>query len=259
MKEFYGALETGYEQWLVKNGKPHPYGLDVNSMLGSDSYSQFEVLPVELAAAAEKHLDAALAAAAGDDMVRRRVELVKAVFGFPALGAREYWAAQRLKSATVAGPADADKVIADARELVDSGLAFAAYKYAVTDQPPRSASTTNIPIPAGRIPGGIDKVYRELQPNTVNPPFLGDIARSFSLVGAYLRQARGAEQAQAWWREQERAETRSILKHLMPVGLFAASGSVATNLVHDPSFEERGRKSPSRRHNLLRKARRRTG
>jgi hypothetical protein len=221
MKSFYEALEAGYTQWLAKAGEPHPYGPDISSITDDKSVNQFSVLPVELATQAQSYLQEAFAAAGDDAQGKERITLVKTLFDFAALGSRMYWAGERLRSASAA-----EKVLADAREAVDSGLALADYKFAVMEQPGVKAYENH---------QANDTFYYDLQKGAVHAEILNVIA------GAFARVAK----PESWWREQMQAEPRSILKGLMDVAAFDAGGRKLDNVVADPSFEERGRKQPA--------------
>jgi hypothetical protein len=64
----------------------------------------------------------------------------------------------------------------------------------------------------------------------------------FDRVSACLSKALRAAEAEAWWRERKRPDDPPLLRRLMDVAAFDASGRKLENLVKDPSFEERGQK-----------------
>ncbi len=236
MRSFYEALEEGYERWLADAGDPHPHGPDISSIRLSKSLDQFAVLPVETATRAQQHLDAALTAAGDDALVRDRVELVRTIFGFAVPGARLYWARERLAQASPDSPAAAERVIADAREAVDSGLALSAYKYAVMEKSPATEYANH---------GDRDTLYNDLQEGAVHSSVLSGIGRGFQATSDYLRRSLGPERAEAWWRGQRDEEARPVLAELISVAAFEAGGRELPNLIADPSFEERGLRRPA--------------
>jgi len=74
---------------------------------------------------------------------------------------------------------------------------------------------------------------------------LSAVAYGCRAVSEYLRGSIGPERAQAWWRERQAQEERPILRDLISVAAFDASGRELPNLIADPSFEERGRQRPA--------------
>ncbi|MBM4086576.1 MAG: DUF4838 domain-containing protein, partial [Planctomycetes bacterium] len=231
MKAFYDALEGGYHAWLEAVGEPHPFGRDAGSMSDSKSLKQFAVLPVEVAANAQRSLEAALAASQGDTLVQERIKLVKSLFDFAALGSRLYWAGERLRGAAVNDPASAEKALADAREAVHSGLALADYKFQVMEQPGIKAYADH---------GDRDTFYNDLQKGDVHSEVVSEMVASFDRVSAWLSKSIGPAKSEAWWQERRRADDPPLLRRLMDVAAFDASGRKLENLVKDPSFEERG-------------------
>ncbi|NLO05710.1 MAG: DUF4838 domain-containing protein [candidate division WS1 bacterium] len=231
MRRFYDALESGYEAWLAEYGFPHPHGMDASSIIDGKNVHQFRVLPPESMAAADEALAHALQAAEGDALVTERVQLVQQIYDFAALGARMYWPMTRLQEAQPASVGDCEAIVEDARAALENGLALSDYKYAVMEHPPiseytaRSASAT---------------VYHDLQPGAVPSIVPSAIGGAFGAAGNYLREELGAEAAVAWWRERQAADQPQLLRDLMTVGIFHASGAELVNLVEDASFEERG-------------------
>ena len=249
MKDFYRAVEEGYTQWLAKAGQPYPYGSDMGSLADGKSIEQFAVLPPAQALEATSALEQALVAAKRDQLVSRRVELVKTLFEFAALGSRTYWAAQRLRDAASAGDAAAGQSLADARKAVDAGLALADYRFAVMEKPEIQAYE-NHPV--------TDTFYQDLTRGAVHAEILDAVDRGFGQVSAWLRTTRGPADAEGWWREQQRAEPRPVLRRLMEVAACDAAGRIPANLVRDPSFEQRGpavRRGGIERHGPVAKAR----
>lgn len=231
MKSLYEALEQGYEAWVREHGEPHPYGPDLSSIRNSKSIEQFAVLPVAIATKAQRHLDEALAATQGDDLVTERIRLVKTLYDFAVPGAKHYWAMQRLGSAVVdSGPA-AEAAVRDAREAVDSGLELADYKYDVMEKPPAKVYADH---------GDRDVFYNDLERGVVHAGVLTVIGQGLDAASDYLCESLGPKRAEAWWRSQLTAETRPMLRGLMRAAAFDASGKELANLVKDPSFETRG-------------------
>ncbi|MDP2989559.1 MAG: DUF4838 domain-containing protein, partial [Kiritimatiellota bacterium] len=232
MKSFYTAVESDYTRWLNKYGKPHPYGYDITSITDSKSVKQFSVLSVETALKAQSCLESALAAAKGEQVVEDRVRLVKTLFNFAVLGSRMYWAGERLRNVEMQS-ASLDKITADAREAVDSGLALADYKFDVMEKPEIKAYEDH---------GKRDPFYNQLTRGSVHAEILGIIGMVFNKVSEHQNKTMGAEQAAALWQTCAQKETRPVLQRLMKTAAFDAGGSKLENLVKDPGYEERGPK-----------------
>ncbi len=233
MQAFYDELEAGYHEWLAEDGLPHPHGPDASSIRDSKSIEQFKVLPVARAIKASQHLEQALAAAAGDDLVTERIELIKLLYDFAVPGARMYWAMDRLRTGEFGSLEAAQQAVTDAREAVDNALALADYKFAVMEQSPAKDYEDH---------GDRDTFYSGLEQGVVDPLVLSTIAASLRKVSSSLVEAQGNQAAVAWWDQQRENETRPILLQLMDVAKFHASGRELENLIADPSFEERGAK-----------------
>ncbi len=231
MRGFYDELEAGYEAWLAENGHPHPHGMDASSIADSRSLEQFRVLPIERAGAALARLDEALAAAAGDELVTERVELVKSIFDFCVPGARMYWAMDRLRETAVTSETQAQQAVADAREAITSGLELSAYKFAVMEEPPaldyaRHTSSAT--------------VYNDLSEGGVPSDVLSVVGSAFTRAADVLGREMGPDGAAAWWDSQTTDEDTELLRKLVGVGRFHSAGGQVENLVADPSFEARG-------------------
>lgn len=231
MARFYAALENGYERWLAERGIPHPFGNDASSITDSKSLEQFRVLPEDCLAAALAALDDALAAAQGDELVTERIGMVKQIFDFAVPGARMYWAMDRLRTQPVATQADAARAVADARSAVTEGLALAAYKFAVMEQPGGSDYAAHTDSA---------QVYEDLQEGAPPAEVLSVTARALRAAGAALQAELGAEGAAAWWDGAAQADDPEVLRQLFAVGRFESTGGELANLVADPSFEARG-------------------
>ncbi len=233
MQAFYDELEAGYEEWLAEHGLPHPYGQDASSIWNSKSIEQFNVLPVERAAKASQHIEQALVAAAGDELVAERIELIKLLYDFAVPGVKMYWAMDRLRTGEFDSLEAAEQAVSDAREAVDNALALADYKFAVMEQSPAKDYEDH---------RDRDAFYNGLERGVVDPLVLSTIAASLRKVSSSLVESQGNQQAVAWWVQQQKGETRPILSELMDVAKFHASGQELENTIADPSFEERGAK-----------------
>ncbi|HUS81561.1 MAG TPA: hypothetical protein VM283_09860, partial [Armatimonadota bacterium] len=231
MKAFYDELEAGYEAWLAEKGNPDPHGMDASSITDSRTIEQYRVLPVERAEAALADLDAALAAAAGDELVTERVKLVKTLFDFAMPGARMYWATDALRTGAFDTPDGPAQAVALAREAINSGLEQAAYKFAVMEVPPASEYEAH---------GESSTVYNDLTQGSVLSDVLSTVAGAFRSAAEAQARAQTPDQAAAWWDAQLRPDDPELLRRLMGVGRFHATGGELANLVNDPSFEERG-------------------
>jgi len=238
MKSFYETLEAAHEEWLNRVGYPHPYGKDIPPNTGIHSQSQFEVLPKASALKAQEYLKAALKAAENDNLVRARVQLVKTIFDFVVLGTMEYWAGKRVQNNPARNMEDAERALTDAREAIDNGLRFSAYKVRVMEKVPIKVYADHA------LPGSdFDRFYNDIQAGSVHPMTFGSICRGFRTVSAFLRASLGPEKAAVWWKDQQRAETRPFLKTLINLAISMARGDTLDNLVEDPSFELRGEDS----------------
>jgi len=238
MKAFYGTLEAGYERWIEEEGIPHPYGKDMGSLRDSRSFDQYKVLNVQEAQAAAAHLNeaadacvkAGLATGQEDAMVAQRLDVVKQVFGFAAIGARQYWAMRRLQAAEVKSEADAGKVLADAREAVAMSRAQAEYKRDVMEKPPAS-------VYAGHVR---DQFYAAIKVGDIHPQVLLAVVTGFGATSDFLRARLGPERAGDWWRKRHEEEKDPALAGPMAIAEAKARGLKLANLVKDPSFEARG-------------------
>jgi hypothetical protein len=222
---------------LEQAGSPHPYGKDINPRTDCQRITQFAVLPVSTALKAQKYLGQALETAKGDGEVRERVHLVKTIFDFATLGTRMYWAGERIKGSLNDSLTVVQSMVADAQEAVDSGLAFAAYKFDVMEKTPIKFYANH----AGR-GCGFDQFYADIHAGSIHPIIFGVIIKGFDSASAYLRKSLGAERAVSWWQKQRAAETRPILKGMLNMAICMAGGEELPNLVNDPGFEERGAK-----------------
>ena len=178
MRTFYDAVEAGYEAWLAEYGFPHPHGMDASSIIDSKSLEQFRVLPPESIEAAEAALAEALAAGEGDALVTQRVELVKQLFDFAALGARMYWPLERLREATPATEEDCEQLVADARAALENGLALSDYKF---DEMEETLAADYSRKTASAI------VYNDLQRGAVPSTVPSAIGSAFRAAGEALR------------------------------------------------------------------------
>jgi hypothetical protein len=223
MRAFYDTIEAAYEQWMHREGFAHPHGYDHTAIADSKSFEQFAVLPIGDAEAAQRHLDAALQAAGEDDLVSRRVELVKQLFDFAVPGCREYWAVQRIDAANVTDAAAADALLADARTAIDASIALAQY---------RDDVMLSDPIKQYADHGDRDTFFMNLRAGAANPITL-------SHIGAALTRAAPAVDA-TWWTQRIAEEPRAPLVDLMRAALYESQGKPLDNLARDPSFEARG-------------------
>jgi hypothetical protein len=230
MRRFYETLEAGFHRWLEEDGQPHPFGKDRGCLVEDRSFGQFKVLTPAEAAKARTALDAAVAAAAADDTVRQRVDVVKRLFGFAEIGARLYGAMRRLGAANAASPADVQRILADARESLAMGRAMGDYKRDVMEQPPAShyAGHTR------------DSFYEAIAPGRIHSETLLAVTTGFSAISEHLRATLGAQAAGDWWKTQRAAEKDELLRSAMAVAQGKARGVELANLVRDPSFEDRG-------------------
>jgi hypothetical protein len=233
MKAFYAAIEAGYGQWLAAAGLPHPLGPDASSIADCKSIRQFSVLPPELADKAQAALQDAVAAAPGGSLEGKRVELVKTLFEFAALGSRAYGASQRIAQSSAARPNAAIQAVSAAEEAVDASLALADYKFDVMEKPEISAYEKHHPS---------DTFYYDLTRGSVHAEVIRAIDAGFRQASAGLTATRGPDGAAAWWRQQRLSQPRPVLRQLMGVAEFDAQRRELHNLVPDPSFEARGAK-----------------
>ncbi|MGD9497418.1 MAG: DUF4838 domain-containing protein [Armatimonadota bacterium] len=231
MRDFYAALENGYERWLAERGLPHPFGMDASSITDSRSLEQFRVLPEDTLQTALTALDEALAAAQGDELVTERLGVVTLIFDFAVPGARMYWAMDRLREMEVASVADAERVVADARIAIDQGIALADYKFAVMQQPPATDYAAHTESA---------EVFDDLQQGAPPTEVLRVVAGVMRAAGDAVRAELGADGAAAWWEAQAAADDHEALRKLLSVGRAQSAGVQVANLVADPSFEERG-------------------
>ncbi|MEW6354881.1 MAG: DUF4838 domain-containing protein [Planctomycetota bacterium] len=237
MKEFYDTLEAGYERWIEQEGLPHWYGKDKGSLSDGRSFEQFKVLNPAEADKAEAHLKRAAAAAQDAPLVAERVDIVRRIFEFAAIGARQYGAVTRLQNAKIESEADAEKVVADAREAIALGRTHADYKRDVMEKPPAS-----IYAPFLR-PTNI--FHDAVQEGIIHPQVVQAVGDAFDRAATFLQKSLGPTAAAAWWKKQRENVTDPALSGVLKVSETKATGIAPENQIKDPSFELRGEgKSP---------------
>ena len=234
MKRFYQALEAGYERWLSEEGLPHSFGKDNGSLSDGRSIEQFKVLNEAEADQAAAQLEEAVAAGGSDAVVARRVDIVRRIFGFAALGARQYAAMLRLRSGKVVSEADAAKMVADARQAVSLGRAQAEYKRDVIEQPPANMYFTTFKSRSRNV------FYDSIQVGAIHPQILVAVSEGLSRASAALCTQLGSERAVAWWKPYRDAEKDPLLASALALAAAQAGGAQLVNLVEDPGFELRG-------------------
>ncbi|NOX55984.1 MAG: hypothetical protein GXP27_16385, partial [Planctomycetes bacterium] len=245
--------EAGYERWLQRTGKPHPFGRDITSLSGGRSLEQFRVLTPEEAARAAAALKEATTAAQDDRRAAERVEIVRRIFGLIHLAVQQFWAMERLRTQPVRSVAAAKQAVADARHLV-----------ALTDQM-CDYITQTIEGPSARAyelfkRSRRDPIYVRMKAGEPAPELGFAITAGLSAAANYLREAIGPEAATAWWRGICDSERSPLLQAAFRSAQQRSAGVVAENLLDDPSFESLGRElAPSGDYVLDRTHRRRIG
>lgn len=239
MKGFYETLETGYQRWLEATAPPHPYGKDFTCLWGGRSFSQFEVLNPAEADRAEAFLRKAVAAAAKDPMASRRVDIVRKLFEFAALGARQHWIMKRLGSEPVDSAAEAEQYVRDAARLLELGKAQGRYKQEVMEKPPITYYAPFSKYP-GRKRGSGNVLYQEITPENGHPLTLTMASKGLEAVNAYLAKAMSREQAAAWWRERLASAKDPRMAEAMRAAMLRVAGPPMKNLARDPGFEKVG-------------------
>lgn len=234
MKGFYQALESGYERWLAKDGLPHWYGKDKGALSDDRSWAQFKVLNPSEADRAAACLKQAIAEAKTDPRVFERIDIVRRLFEFAALGARQYWAMMRLGEARVTSDADAEKVLADAREVLANSRAQVAYKFGVMEKEPANIYAMFCKKEL------INPAYDEVKEGVVNPQITVAVAEGFDAINEFLIQKYGYKRGADWWRKRREAEKNSVLVGAMATAEAKAKGIKLVNLIKDPGFELRG-------------------
>ncbi|MCX7011719.1 MAG: DUF4838 domain-containing protein [Candidatus Sumerlaeota bacterium] len=237
MEGFYAALEAGYERWRNENGYEHWYGKDLPPLEGNRRLTQYEVLNPSEADRADACLKEAIAAAQGDSIVSQRIDVVRCLYEFAALGARQYWAMKRLDSAQASSESDASKVVADARMAVALGQAQAEYKRDFMEKDP---ILVYAPYKLQTKSSG-NTCYADIAMGITHLQATVSIARGFSTVTACLRDRLGPQGAADWWSRLRQDEKDPVLAGAFAVAEAQARGAGLTNLLKDPSFEERGR------------------
>jgi hypothetical protein len=233
MKAFYGTLEAGYTRWLEAEGLPHPFGKDRGSLSDGRSFAQYKVLNESEADAAARQLEQAAAAASSDARASERVDIVRRLFGFAALGARQYARMTELKSRKPASEADAQRIVTLARDLVALSHTQGRYKREIMEQPPANlyasfGTATSHPF------------YHNIDEQKVNPQVALVISDAMGSAAEALHTLWGPEKAAAWWQQQRQAEPDPLLGAALAIAERRSRGGPLENLVKDPSFEERG-------------------
>lgn len=231
MKQFYQAVEQGYEQWVQAAGAPHPFGKDLSSIRDHSTIEQFAVLPVALAEKGRDCLRRARQAATDDPTVKARLELVRKTFEFGALGSALYWSDRRLREMPVTKPADCERVVREARQAVLSALELPRYKAAVMEQPDMRAYENH---------EASDTFYQGLKDRAVDPDVINHVCAAYARGTACLRRNMTAAAAQQWWRQRRQAETDPLVASLLNAAEQEAGGTPLVNAIADPGYEGRG-------------------
>ena len=162
----------------------------MGSLRHTRTLEQFRVLnPAEIAKA-DAALHAALAVARNDGPVNQRIQIVKTVYEFAALGARQYWLLEQLRAARPQSEADALRSLATAREIIAAARQQAELKDRVLTQPP-VAHYANYAKTPGK-PGN-NTLFIAVEKDALLPEVGIGIARAFENVGDALRTRAGAE------------------------------------------------------------------
>lgn len=236
MQRFFAALESGYERWLGEEGLPHPAGKDIGSLLHTRSLEQFKVLNLDEMTRADAALDEAEKLATADDTLRQRIQVVKTIYRFAALGARQYWLLEKMRQQRPQSLPEALAMLATAREVVAAAREQAAVKAGPLSQPPVSHYATYSKT-FGK-PGN-NSLYFAVEPDTLLPEIGIGLARAFENLGTVLRERAGAQRAGEWWRQQFAANTEPLLAPAFRLSILRSSGGELRQLVEDSSFETR--------------------
>jgi len=239
MKTFYETLEAGYERWLQEASQPHWFGKDVSSTFNARRPEQFRVLAVEEAARASAALAKAATAAAKDQRAAERVNVVRLMFRLQELGARHYWTTERLKTQPVKSEADAQRVVADARELLALGRELSDYINNVLEKPPADAYRLFRRSPTARHQ---NQMYERMKSGAPAPEVGVAITTGVDEATGFLRESLGPEEAAAWWRNVGKDEQEPLLIATFEAAEMRAKGVEIQNLVADSGFEEIGKK-----------------
>jgi hypothetical protein len=238
MKRFHAALETGVERWTAERGEPHWFGKEISPITAGRSLEQFRVLSVEEAARAAAALAEAKAAAQTDPLAAKHVEAVALCFGLQHLAVREYWTADRLRTAQVKSEADASRVVEDARALMALRREAADYVANVLGVAPANGYNLFGPV-GGR---HVNVTYGDMASREPLSAYLGGMTAGMDAASGFLRRQVGPEQAGAWWRRAADAEKEPVLVKAMRSAELHARGVQLQNLVASPGFEEAGKK-----------------
>lgn len=234
MRDYHDAVESGYERWREEVGIPHPYAKDASSITGGGSDEQFRVLNLAEAGRARAALVRAAATPGLDARQAERIALVRAMFDLQELGVRRYWAGVRLIE-PIRSESDAQRALADAREIFAASAAMRQHIEQVLEQPPLDQYALFRGLrPQHRVS------YESLKSGRPGPGSLQAIHTGFSAVAEFLRDALGPAAAAAWWSAAIAAEREPELVAALRAGQAHSRGIELANLVSDPGFESVG-------------------
>lgn len=236
MKGFYDTLEQGYSRWLEQEGLPHWYGKDRTSLTDGRLQEQFKVLTADEVKQAGDFLKQAAAALTAGSREAQRVAIVDKLFGFVALGARQYAATVSLRTTPVNSEAEVAAMVARAREVIDLAHAEAAYKRDVMLKEP-----VNIYAPFRTDAGeSRNEYFRDIAPGRVHPQVMLALSQGLETANGFLRQHFGGPEAAAWWERQQKPDQDAMLSAALAIARGKATGTKLVNLIKDPGFEDRG-------------------
>ena len=244
MKKFYDTLEAGYERWKEQEGEPHWFGKDLPALLEGRKQSHYKALLPEEVAVAEQALQQATQLVQPGSPEAQRLDAVTKVFGFIAIGARQYALTQTLGSAAVKSEADASAIMGQAHEVLNLSKAEATYKKDVMQQPPASIYGSFMTGP------GESRVdyFKDIEVGRVNPSVTLAISHAFASINTYFAKNSQGTEAEAWWNQVKDAEKEPLLMPTIAIARARAGAAPLANLIKDASFEDRGAgKWPGRR------------
>jgi len=250
MRDFYAALESGYTRWLETTDIPHAYGKDIGNSSNRNSFAQFDALNPTEAEHAVACLYRAAELAKGDELVTRRIEAVRPLFEFAALGARVQWGMHALRTAQVTNDADARRILTAARVVVDKWQAWGIYLREVMQHSPATdyARQFRLGLLNNRNTFVAEVILDPLSPamrqektaSLYHPTVMQAVCAGLDAVADGLQAHMGTAPAIAWLQAQRAQETDPLLLDALAMAETRARGIALTNLVKDPGFEQRG-------------------
>ncbi len=153
------------------------------------------------------------------------------------LGSNYYWTAEGLQQAEANSEADAQRLVEDARRLLELRREMSDYVRNRLEKPPldkyrlfqRLTGLRNNPL------------YEDFKSGETSPQDRSAISAGVNAATKSLRESLGSERAAAWWSNVLESEKDPLLAAAFETAVLKARGVEIRNLASDSGFEEIGK------------------